>query len=162
MILGCGLFEFIRLPALWTPHAFFFSMLRELGLLCVLLLPVLLFFVFPPVSTTKSKSRKKKRHAKRKKSATSTAENPPPSSSSSFASSPPLQHHEPTGSPAASNEVDTDLIETPRYSRVMRITTTPATPEPVPREPGWESVEKKQKPGKMDFYLVCVCPAIDS
>ena len=56
-----------------------------------------------------------------------------------------------SGNQKESREVDEHMDLTPRYSRVMRITTEPEDDgwEPVPKEDGWESIGSSRKQSKI-------------
>lgn len=157
--------EKIHAMAFFLPE----EMLRELGLLCVLLLPAILLYLSRQDTLeqtvekrTKTKPKKKKRKSKAQPAAESktitttnaTADHTPITSSDSTKAASNVAAKEEkkstiensTASAIANNkkeaaEVDEHMDFTPRYSRVMRITTEreEMVPEVQP-EDGWEFV----------------------
>lgn len=150
---------------------FFPKMLREFGLLCVLLLPAILLYLsrqdnnnnLPTEKRTKTKPKKKKKKSKTQTSAESkpitTSDSATSNTTKKTDSKADVKVEQPkqaaTETTTSTNttpatprdkqsnaaEVDEHMDFTPRYSRVMRITTEPEEEfEPVPQEEGWESV----------------------
>ncbi|KAG0168865.1 hypothetical protein DFQ28_004488 [Apophysomyces sp. BC1034] len=158
-------------------------MYREIGLLCVLLLPVLLVYIYrstdPAPSTTSKKTKKKKKNKKstqtphhvplktpavevpekkesEKKDNKKSVDVTPSSEKTRSADLSKPASKKNKENQAKVQEVDEHMDPTPQFARVMRIKTEEEEyVEPVPYEEGWDRVEKSQsKSGAIMLFHV--------